>query len=160
MAPDDVLHAGLGGYFQANTLAAGTPTTAPGVTTLSTAQLADMLQDRKPLVIDTMVFSRYRSIPGAVGLELTYESLLGSFSDETQKHIEQKLHKLTGGDMTKPIVAMGWNSVTFDGYDLALRLRHAGYKNVYWYRGGREAWEVAGMPEDVVRPADWGSVAN
>ena len=34
-------------------------------------------------------------------------------------------------------------------------IRHAGYTNVYWYRGGREAWEVAGKPEDVVRPADW-----
>jgi adenylate cyclase len=155
VAPDDVLHAELGTAIRTNTLAAGTPTTAPGVTTLSTAQLAGILQDRKPLVIDTMAFSWYRSIPRAVGLEFTYENLQGNFTDETQKRIEQKLRKLTGGDMTKPIVAMGWNSVSFDGYDLALRLRHAGYTNVYWYRGGREAWEVAGIPEAVVRPADW-----
>jgi hypothetical protein len=26
---------------------------------------------------------------------------------------------------------------------------------IYWYRGGREAWEVAGKPEEVVQPADW-----
>jgi hypothetical protein len=147
VVPDDVLHTEIG---------TGTPTTAPGVTTLSTAQLAGMLQeDKKPLVIDTMAISWYRSIPGAVGLELTFQSLQGTFTDEAQKRIEQKLRKLTGGDMTKPIVAMGLNSVSFDGYDLALRLRHAGYTNVYWYRGGREAWEVAGMPEDVVRPSDW-----
>jgi hypothetical protein len=57
--------------------------------------------------------------------------------------------------MPKPIVAVGWNVVSFEGYNLALRIRHAGYTNVYWYRGGREAWEVAGKPEDVVRPADW-----
>jgi hypothetical protein len=31
-----------------------------------------------------------------------------------------------------------------------LRLR-----GIYWYRAGREAWEVAGKPEEVVRPADW-----
>ena len=47
------------------------------------------------------------------------------------------------------------NVAHFDGYNLALRIHHAGYTNVYWYRGGREAWEVAGKPEDVVRPADW-----
>ena len=54
--------------------------------------------------------------------------------------------------MAKPIVAMSFNAARFDGYNLTLRLRHAGYTNVYWYRGGREAWEVAGMPEDVVGP--------
>ena len=57
--------------------------------------------------------------------------------------------------MTNPIVAMDFNVARFDGYNLALRIRHAGYTNVYWYRGGREAWEVAGNPEEVVRPTGW-----
>jgi hypothetical protein len=26
---------------------------------------------------------------------------------------------------------------------------------IYWYLGGREAWEVAGKPKAEVRPADW-----
>jgi hypothetical protein len=53
-------------------------------------QLADLLQDGKPLVVDTMAFTWYRSIPGAVGLEFSrYENLQGTFSDETQKRIEQ-----------------------------------------------------------------------
>jgi hypothetical protein len=69
--------------------------------------------------------------------------------------LERKLRTLTGGDMAKPIVAVGFNVAQFDGYNLALRIRHAGYTNVYWYRGGREAWEVAGKPEGVMRPADW-----
>jgi hypothetical protein len=30
---------------------------------------------------------------------------------------------------------------------LALRLVALGYTNVNWYRGGREAWEVAGLPD-------------
>jgi hypothetical protein len=154
VAPDDVLHTELSA-IQTNTLAVGTPTTAPGVTTLSTVLFAGMLQDRKPLVIDTMAFTWYRSIPGAIGLEFSSDNSQGTFSDETQKRIEQKLHKLTGGDMTRPIVAMGWNSVSFDGYNLALRLRHAGYTNVYWYRGGREAWEVNGLPETTLDVQEW-----
>jgi adenylate cyclase len=60
VAPDDVLHEEFYGK---------TPTTAPGVTTVGTAQLADMLQDQKPLVIDTMKNTWLRSIPDAVGIE-------------------------------------------------------------------------------------------
>jgi TolB-like protein/DNA-binding winged helix-turn-helix (wHTH) protein len=145
VVPDDVLHT----EFQART-----PTTAPGVTTLRTEQLADMLQGKRPLVIDTMSATWYRSIPGAFGLDF-HGNTHGTFTDDVQKRLEQKLRELTGGDTAKPIVAVGWDSASFDGYNLALRIRHAGYTNVYWYRGGREAWEVAGKPEDVVRPSDW-----
>jgi class 3 adenylate cyclase/TolB-like protein len=154
--PDDVLHL----YSEGKT-----PTTAPGVTTIDTEQLASMLeqlhpsccylgQRDKPLMIDTMDSSWYRSVPGAVGFDF-HGNTHGTFTDETQKRVERKLQELTGGDMAKPIVAMAFNVARFDGYNLALRIRHAGYTNVYWYRGGREAWEVAGKPEDVVRPADW-----
>jgi class 3 adenylate cyclase/TolB-like protein/tetratricopeptide (TPR) repeat protein len=145
VAPDEVLHL----YSEGKT-----PMTAPGVATTGTEQLASMLGHDKPLVIDTMDSSWYRSVPGAVGLDF-HGNTHGTFTDETQKRLERKLQELTGGDMGKPIVAVAFNVARFDGYNLALRIRHAGYTNVYWYRAGREAWEVAGKPEDVVRPADW-----
>ena len=34
--------------------------------------------------------------------------------------------------------------------NLALRIAALGYTKVYWYRGGREAWEVAGLPEAAI----------
>jgi hypothetical protein len=145
VAPDNVLHS----YFESRT-----PRTAPGVTTVDTDQLATMLQDKKPLVIDTMDSSWYRSVPGAVGLD-QYTDIGGTFTDKVQTRLEQKLRELTGGDMAKPIVTMSLNAARFGSYNLTLRIRHAGYTNVYWYRGGREAWEVAGKSEDEVRPADW-----
>lgn len=149
VGPDNVLHEDFEGK---------TPTTAPGVTTVNTEQLASMLKTQQPLVIDTLEASWHsswhRSVPGAVGLDFSGMTH-GTFADAVQKRLEQKLRALTGGDMAKPIVAMSFNVASFDSYNLALRLRHAGYTNVYWYRGGREAWEVAGKPEDVVRPADW-----
>jgi rhodanese-related sulfurtransferase len=131
-----------------------TPTTAPGVTTVDTEGLARMLENDKPLVIDTMAASWHRSVPGAVGMDFRGNTH-GTFDDAVQKRLELRLRELTGGDVAKPIIATSFNVSYFDGYDLALRLRHAGYTNVYWYRGGREAWEVAGKPEDVVRPVDW-----
>jgi hypothetical protein len=145
VAPDAVLHS----YFEY-----GTPRTAPGVTTVGTDQLATMLEDEKPLVIDTMDSSWYRSVPGAVGLD-QYTDIGGIFTDKVQTRLEQKLRELTSGDMAKPIVTVSFNAARFGSYNLALRIRHAGYTNVYWYRGGREAWEVAGKSEDEVRPADW-----
>ncbi len=146
VAPDKVLHED---YFEGKT-----PTTAPGVTTVNTEQLASMLKTQQPLVIDTMDSSWHRSVRGAVGLDFSGMTH-GTFTDAVQKRLEQNLRALTGGDMAKPIVAMDFNVAGFASYNLALRLRHAGYTNVYWYRGGREAWEVAGKPEEVVRPTDW-----
>jgi TolB-like protein len=142
---DDVLHEYLVGK---------TPTAAPGVTTLSTEQLARMLEDEKPLVIDTMSFSWHRSVPAAVGLDFRGNTD-GTFDDAVQKRLEPKVRELTGGNIKKPIVAMSFNVSFFDAYNLALRLRHAGYATVYWYRGGREAWEVAGMPETKLDVQDW-----
>ena len=88
-------------------------------------------------------------------LAFGFDDLGESFTDEVQKRLERKLRELTGGEMAKPIVAVGWNAAFPDGYNIALRIRHAGYTNVYWYRGGREAWEVAGKPEEVVRPTEF-----
>ena len=48
-----------------------------------------------------------------------------------------------------------FNSERFDGRSLALRLVALGYENVYWCRGGREAWEVAGLPETQLDVQDW-----
>ena len=76
-------------------------------------------------------------------------------ADATQSRLRKKMRELTKGDLATPIIAVGWNSERFDGYNLALRLLALGYTNVYWYRGGREAWEVAGLPETQVDTRDW-----
>ena len=94
-----------------------------------------------------------QSIPGAVGLK--YAGLGGSITDAAQGRLRGKMHELTKGNLDAPIVAIGWNSERFDGRNLALRLVALGYTNVYWYRGGREAWEVNGLPEDVLDVQDW-----
>jgi adenylate cyclase len=65
------------------------------------------------------------------------------------------MQELTKGNFSVPIVAVGWNSERFDGWNLALRLVALGYTQVYWYRGGREAWEVNGLPETDLAAQDW-----
>jgi adenylate cyclase len=141
---DDVLHGVLAGH---------TPLTAPGATTITSADLPRLLADTKPLVVDTMMYSWNQSIPGAVGL--MFAGLGGDFSDEAQGRLRPKMGVLTGGDFGRPIVVVGWNAERFDGRNLALRLVALGYTHVYWYRGGREAWEVAGLPEAAVDVQNW-----
>ncbi len=130
-----------------------TPTAAPGVRTIRTADLARMLAETRPVVIDAVTYSWGRSIPGAVGLR--FAGLGGRFTDAAQDRLRGRLRDLTDGDLNRPIVAVGWNSERFDGRNLALRLAALGYTQVYWYRGGREAWEVNRQPETDLNIEDW-----
>jgi TolB-like protein/DNA-binding winged helix-turn-helix (wHTH) protein len=134
-------------------IAGRTPTEAPGVRTIRTAELVALLANIRPLVIDTVSNSWGRSIPGAVGLK--FSGLGGSVADEAQDRLRRKVGELTSGDLDRPVVAVGWNSERFDGRNLALRLAALGYTRLYWYRGGREAWEVAELPETELAPQEW-----
>jgi adenylate cyclase len=142
--PDAELHRELAGF---------TPTTVPGATTICTDDLRQLLSDRKPLVIDPLRYSWGRSIPGAIGLKFAGSG--GSFADVAQENLRIVMNRLTAGDINKPVVAIGWNSERFDGRNLALRLVALGYTEVYWYRGGREAWELHGLPETELNLQDW-----
>jgi adenylate cyclase len=93
------------------------------------------------------------SIPGAIGLKRA--SWGGSASDAIEDRLRRKMQEMTKGNFSEPIVAVGWNSERFDGRNLALRLVALGYTQVYWYRGGREAWEVNGLPETDLAAQDW-----
>ena len=86
---------------------------------------------------------------------LKFAGLGGSLTDRVQDRLRSTMRELTTGDLSRPIVAVGWNSERFDGRNLALRLVALGYTQVYWYRGGREAWEVNGLPETQVAATPW-----
>jgi hypothetical protein len=139
---DDILHTNY---------EAPTPTTVPGARTIRTPELARLLEQRKPVVLDTA--RGCQSIPGAVGLWGV--GIGGSLSDAFQDRLARKMQQLTGGDRNLPIVTMGGNAERFQGRNLALRLVALGYTDVYWYRGGREAWEVAGLPQTELGMQYW-----
>ena len=142
--PDNALHSETVGH---------TPTDAPGARTIQTMDLSRLLAVSRPLVVDTMSYWWGVSIPGSVGLK--YAGSGGILADTTQDRLRIKMHELTACDFKRPIVAVGWNAERFDGRNLALRLVALGYTNVHWYRGGREAWEVAGLPEAEIDVHGW-----
>jgi adenylate cyclase len=130
-----------------------TPATTPAAPTIRTAELPAFIAERKPVIIDSMMYFWGRSIPGAVGLKNA--GVGGTTSDGAQERLGRKMAELTGGDLNRPIVTVGWNSERFDGRNLALRLVALGYTNISWYRGGREAWEAAGLPETTIDIEEW-----
>jgi adenylate cyclase len=144
VAPDNALHAMLQGR---------TPTTVPGAKTIRTLELQRFLVERKPIIVDTMFNWWGFSLSGAVALENSGWG--GSMSDTMQDRLRRKMQEVTKGDLSAPIVVVGWNSERFDSYNLTLRLVALGYTQVYWYRGGREAWEVAGLPEIEIQAQEW-----
>jgi adenylate cyclase len=144
VASDNVIHQVIWGH---------TPTTVPGATTIRTADLAHLLTEKTPLVIDTMWNFSGHSLRGAIGLN--YVGQGGDLADVAQDRLRQKMRELTEGDLATPIVAVGWSSERFDSRNLVLRLVALGYTKVFWYRGGREAWEVANFPETDIVETDW-----
>ena len=143
IAADHRLHQGISGP---------TPLTVPGATTIRTDDLVRLLAARNPLVIDSDDHSS-RSIAGAIGLRYVGDG--GDLSDVAQERLAAKMRQLTHGDLAAPVVAVGWNAETFDGRNLALRLAALGFSEVYWYRGGREAWEVRALPETKLTVQEW-----
>ena len=131
---------------------APTPVSVPGARTIRTPDLALLLAERRPLVLDT-AYCYGASIPGAVAL--WGAGIGGTTSDVFQERLARKMQQLTGGDWHMPIVTMGLNSERYQGRNLALRLVALGYDEVYWYRGGREAWVAAGLPAAEVALQDW-----
>jgi PQQ-dependent catabolism-associated CXXCW motif protein len=130
-----------------------TPTSVPGTTTINTSELVDLLTRQKPILIDVALDSWGRSLPGAVGLQGTGHGT--RFSNGLQARFTHKIQDLTQGDLSTPIVVFCTNSERFTGYNLALRLAALGCTNVYWYRGGVEAWQVNGLPENELELHSW-----
>ena len=51
-----------------------------------------------------------------------------------------------GDDLDRPIVTFATNINRWQSRNLALRLIALGYRHVYWYRGGWEAWDAHDLP--------------
>jgi adenylate cyclase len=130
-----------------------TPTTVPGANIIRTKDLVSLIPERKPILIDVALDTWGSSIPEAIGLQGTGHG--SEFTNTVQSRFDAKISGVTKGDRARPIVVFSVNSERFAGYNLALRLVALGYSQIYWYRGGVEAWEVNGLPESDLILQDW-----
>lgn len=129
----------VGGYH------ARTPTTIPGVRTVTTAELLGMLSaDPSVVLVDVLGGSAHPALPQSVWL---VDAGLGKgFDDALQKKLGDRLGQLTGGDRARPVVFYCLSAECWLSYNVSLRAKALGYRNVAWYRGGIDAWKAAGLP--------------
>ncbi|HEY1929086.1 MAG TPA: rhodanese-like domain-containing protein [Caulobacteraceae bacterium] len=116
-----------------------TPLTIPGARTISTGELYNDLHNNRRFLLVDVLDAPHAGLPGArrypgVGMPIPSGDLGGL------------LDKDTGGDKSYPVVFYCEGPQCWESYNAALRARDAGYTNVYWYRGGLEAWAMANLP--------------
>ncbi|MBC3372686.1 PQQ-dependent catabolism-associated CXXCW motif protein [Pseudomonas sp. SWRI92] len=136
-----------------------TPATAEGAQTLDTQALQHLLgQTPAPVLID--VYRRpwvqgrfidtepHSNLPGSLWLANTGD---GELDATWQDYFTFHLRKATAGRADQPLVFycrsdcwLSWNAVK--------RAAAMGYKQVYWYRDGLDAWEAANLPLQAARP--------
>jgi PQQ-dependent catabolism-associated CXXCW motif protein len=122
-----------------------TPLTIPGATTVSTVQLGQaMLNKTRMVLVDALKSGHATTVPGAVALP--YAGDYGAFNDQVEVRLSRVLWRLTQGRPEIPVVFFCEGVRCWESYNAALRARAAGFTNVFWYRGGLNAWRAANLP--------------
>lgn len=132
----DALHAGQ--------MHGPTPTRIPGGTVITTGALRTLLQDRGSQALLFDVLGAEEMLPNA--LQAVWTSQSGSYNDQVQQQFVQALNAQLRGQTNTPLVFYCASTQCWMSYNAALRAIRAGYTQVFWYRGGLEAWKAAGMP--------------
>jgi PQQ-dependent catabolism-associated CXXCW motif protein len=136
-----------------------TPAQLQGATIVDTPTLQSLLeQNPRPVLID--VYRRqwlqgrfiedqpHENLPGSHWLANTGD---GELTPQWQEYFADNLKKLTAGDRAQPLVFycradcwLSWNAVK--------RAATLGYKTLYWYRDGLDAWQAARLPVSPALP--------
>jgi adenylate cyclase len=128
-------------YLRNQNMDAPTPLTVPGGTTIRTGDLVRLLPS-KPLVLTKTPANP--TIPDAI---LVNFGDPGTLNDEWQTALGNLVGEATNGDKKHPIVVFSYSINHWHARNLAVRLIALGYTNVYWYRGGWEAWDSHDLPK-------------
>lgn len=129
---------------------APTPKELPGAKTITAMELrALQAQSPAPVLVDVLTGEGHRTLPGAHWLR---EAGDPSFGRAEQERLRLDLEKLTGGRKSAPLVFFCLSSECWLSYNAGLRAIELGYANVYWFRGGTDAWRRAGFETQEAAP--------
>jgi len=128
-------------------LSAPTPREIPGAKVMRTVELRDRLraaEAERPLLFDVLGGEPHESLPGAIWLPGAGRG--NSYDDSVQAQLARLLQAATKGDAGRAMVFFCQGTACWLSHNAALRAVALGYREVYWYRGGIEAWLAAGGP--------------
>ncbi len=156
-------HFGPGGYRIAK-YRSPTPATVPNGITVTTQRVQQLIRNQDPILVDVQAVAvrpeteefgiswlpakeRF-NLPGSVWLpNVGYGKLDKRMDDYFRYH----LHRLTGGDLDRPIVIycvidcwMSWNAIR--------RAASYGYRRLYWYPDGSDGWAARDLPLEKAQP--------
>lgn len=133
------------GTIRTQNLEAATPTEVMGAETVSTPQLWDMLlADEPPVLIDVLGGNQKVTLPGALWSPNTGRGM--SLNDDVQQVLSAEINRLTCSDKSVPVVLFCLSKTCWLSVNATVRAVALKYEKVYWYRGGRCAWESGGLP--------------
>jgi hypothetical protein len=127
-----------------------TPIGAPGLSLVRTSELKALVDatngaGEPPLLLSTNCPHCFDiEIPRAVSVPGAY--IRGSLDDQARRGLKNWLDRQLNGQTSRRLITFSWNAEQWHARNLALELIALGYSNVSWYRGGVEAWDVAGYP--------------
>jgi len=125
-------------------LATQTPQNLAGVKVVTAAEVQQLQAKGVPL-IDARVAAEYadKTIKGAVSVP--YKEKSEKAPDFDRKKDTFDIAKLPA-DKNAPLVFFCNSGECWKSYKASVIARDAGYKQVYWFRGGFPEWSAAGLP--------------
>lgn len=138
-------------YKYVSALGNWTPSQLPGAQLVNASQ-AQALQQKGVPVIDVRLAKEYheKHIRGAISIPYGEKSLKDVAFDPAVDDWAgpQKL------DKGRPVIFHCNGAECGKSYKAAQVALSAGFKTVYWFRGGFPEWEAAGLPIESTRPSD------
>lgn len=148
------------GYWQ-GPMNGRVPATITGGTVIDTQALAALLERGQAVVIDVFpaprrpehLSSPWRPVPHHDIPRSVWIPGMGSgvISAAMTDYVKARLSVLTGGDRDRPMVVY-CRADCWASWNAAKRVIAEGYRRVFWYPDGIEAWQNAGLPTAVVEP--------
>lgn len=121
-----------------------TPTALPGAKVINAAETRDLIAKGVP-VFDVRVEEEYKNahVPGAISIPYKESSAKEvGFDPADDQFALNKLPK----DKNAPLVMYCDGTICWKSYKSATMAIKAGWRNVYWFRGGFPEWKESGMP--------------
>jgi PQQ-dependent catabolism-associated CXXCW motif protein len=123
----------------------------PGAKLVHTHELKAMVSSRTPpVLVDVLSGEGHETLAGAIWLGGAGRG--ESLDDAVQSDLVPLLQRFSANDKSRQLVFFCASSQCWLSYNAALRAVAAGYTQVYWYRGGIDAWMEADLPTATTVP--------
>ncbi|MBU1224401.1 MAG: rhodanese-like domain-containing protein [Gammaproteobacteria bacterium] len=121
-----------------------TPTSLPGAKVISAAEARALIAQGIP-VYDVRVEDEYKNAHVPSAQSVPYKEGSAKEVDFDRADDQFALNKLPK-DKNAPFIMYCDGTICWKSYKSAVMAIDAGWKNVYWFRGGFPEWKEAGMP--------------